>query len=52
MEECLLDHRKIPHGPQVLGRVRRALVRLHRQAVPLRAVLIHMLTERPAFAQP
>jgi zinc transporter len=46
MEEQFLDQ-KMVSAPEVLGMVRRRLVRLHRQAVPLRAVLIHMLTERP-----
>ena len=32
-----------------LGVVRRRIVRLHRQAVPLRATLNHLLTERPAW---
>jgi zinc transporter len=47
MEEQLLDQKEV--GYDTLGLVRRRLVRLHRQAAPLRAVLIHMLTERPAW---
>jgi zinc transporter len=47
MEEKLLDQKDVAYEP--LGLVRRRLVRLHRQAVPLRAVLIHMLSARPAW---
>ena len=47
MEEKLLDQKDVGYEP--LGLVRRRLVRLQRQAVPLRAVLIHMLTDRPAW---
>lgn len=47
MEEQLLDQRDV--GAEGLGLARRRLVRLHRQAVPMRAVLIHMLTERPSW---
>jgi zinc transporter len=47
MEERLLDQKDV--GYELLGVVRRRLVRLHRQAVPLRAVLIHMLTDRPSW---
>ena len=46
MEEQLLDRKEVA-GTEIIGIVRRTLVRLHRQEVPLRAVLIHMLTERP-----
>lgn len=45
MEEQLLDQREV--GSEALGLARRRLVRLHRQAIPMRAVLIHLLTERP-----
>ncbi len=45
MEEGLLDQKDVAYEP--LGLVRRQLVRLNRQALPLRAVLIHMLTDRP-----
>ncbi len=45
MEEHLLDQKEV--GYEALGLVRRRLVRLHRHAVPLRAVLIHMLTDPP-----
>jgi zinc transporter len=45
MEERLLDQKEI--GSDVLGQARRRLVRVRRQALPLRAVLIHMLSERP-----
>jgi Mg2+ and Co2+ transporter CorA len=48
MEDQLLDRKDIA-GTEVLGVARRGLARLLRQAVPLRAVLIHMLTERPAW---
>lgn len=47
MEERLLDQRDV--GYDLLGLVRRHLVRLRRQASPLRAVLIHMLTDRPPW---
>ena len=46
MEEQLLDRKEVA-GTEVLGIVRRTLVRLRRQEVPLRAVLLHMLTEQP-----
>ena len=45
MEERLLDQKDV--GSDVLGQLRRRLVRVRRQAVPLRGVLIHMLSERP-----
>jgi zinc transporter len=45
MEERLLDKKEI--GSDVLGQTRRRLIRVRRQALPLRAVLIHMLNERP-----
>ena len=45
MEEHLLDQQEL--GFESLGLVRRRLVRLHRQAVPLRAVLVHMLNDPP-----
>jgi Mg2+ and Co2+ transporter CorA len=45
MEERLLDQKEV--GSDVLGQARRRLVHLRRQAVPLRALLIHMVAERP-----
>jgi Mg2+ and Co2+ transporter CorA len=45
MEERALDQKEI--GPDVLGQARRRLVRLRRQAAPLRGLLIRMLSERP-----
>jgi zinc transporter len=45
MEERSLDQKEI--GSDVLGQARRRLIRVRRQAVPLRGVLIHMLNERP-----
>ena len=45
MEERALDQKEI--GLDVLGQARRRLVRLRRQAVPLRGLLIRMLSERP-----
>ena len=45
MEERLLDQKEV--GSDVLGQARRRLVRVRRQALPLRAVLIHMVNERP-----
>lgn len=48
MEEQLFDHGEVS-GPEALGAVRRELVRLRSQVKPLRAVLVHMLTEPPAW---
>ena len=45
MEERSLDQKEV--GSDVLGQARRRLIRVRRQAVPLRGVLIHMLNERP-----
>ena len=45
MEERSLDQKEV--GSDVLGQARRRLVRARRQIVPLRGVLIHMLSERP-----
>jgi zinc transporter len=45
MEERSLDQKEV--GSDVLGQTRRRLVRVRRLAVPLRGVLIHMLSERP-----
>jgi zinc transporter len=45
MEERLLDQKEV--GSDALGQARRRLVRVRRQALPLRAVLIHMVNERP-----
>lgn len=45
MEERALDQKEI--GLDVLGQARRRLVRLRRQALPLRGLLIRMLSERP-----
>ena len=45
MEERLLDQKEV--GSDVLGQARRRLVRVRRQALPLRAVLIHMVNEHP-----
>jgi len=45
MEERLLDHKEV--GSDVLGQARRRLIRVRRQALPLRAVLIHLVNERP-----
>jgi Mg2+ and Co2+ transporter CorA len=45
MEERLLDQKEV--GSDVLGQARRRLVRVRRQALPLRAVLIHTVNERP-----
>ncbi len=45
MEEWMLDRKEV--RADVLGQARRWLVRLRRQALPLRAVLIHTLSERP-----
>ena len=48
LEEQLID-RPDASAPEILGHVRASLVRLHRQAIPLRAVLVHMATRRPAW---
>jgi len=45
MEERSLDQKEV--GSEMLGQARRRLVRVRREAVPLRGVLIHMLSERP-----
>jgi hypothetical protein len=45
MEERLLDQKEV--GSDVLGQARRRLIRVRRQALPLRAVLIHLVNERP-----
>ena len=45
MEERALDQKEI--GLDVLAQARRRLVRLRRQALPLRGLLIRMLSERP-----
>jgi zinc transporter len=45
MEERLLDQKEV--GSDVLGQARRRLIRVNRQALPLRAVLVHMMAERP-----
>jgi zinc transporter len=45
MEERLLDQKEV--GSDVLGQARRRLVRVRPLALPLRAVLIHMVNERP-----
>ena len=45
MEEHLLDQKEV--GSDLLGQVRRRLILMRRQALPLRAILIHMLNERP-----
>ena len=45
MEERALDQKEI--ALDLLGQTRRRLVRLRRQALPLRGLLIRMLSERP-----
>jgi zinc transporter len=45
MEERLLDQKEV--GSDVLGQARRRLIRVRRQALPLRSVLIHLVNERP-----
>jgi Mg2+ and Co2+ transporter CorA len=45
MEERSLDHKEI--ASEILGQSRRRLVRARRQAVPLRGMLIRLLSERP-----
>jgi zinc transporter len=46
MEVQLLDGKEVG-GPEALGLARRDLIRLRRQAAPMRAVLVHLLTEPP-----
>lgn len=48
VEDALLDERESGDFEE-LGSVRRAAVRLHRQAMPLRAMLHHLIEERPAW---
>ena len=45
MEEQLLDQKDV--GSDLLGQLRRRIIRVRRQALPLRGLLIHMLSERP-----
>jgi len=45
MEERTLDQKDV--GFEELGQARRRLIRLRRQALPLRSVLVHLATERP-----
>jgi hypothetical protein len=49
MEERLRDQKEV--GSDVLGQARRRLVRVRRQALPLRAVVIHMGNERPYWLE-
>lgn len=46
VEDELLDARETGDY-EALGRIRRSAVRLHRQALPLRNILHHLLEERP-----
>jgi zinc transporter len=46
MEVQLVDGKEVG-GSEALGQARRSLIRLRRQAAPMRAVLVHMLTEPP-----
>lgn len=48
VEDGLLDA-KVTGDYESLGLVRRSAVRLHRQAVPLRAMLRHLLEDRPSW---
>ena len=48
IEDALLDARESGDYGE-LGSVRRSAVRLHRQALPLRAMLHHLIEERPSW---